>query len=870
MKLNTPFIRLVLCAFLSATIVAGPCEAAPSRTVRIPRNLPECPVKFIREALTAHDGTIWVAGEQVGIHRLLLKDTYNQHWEDMRYFPGAPDTQAFTSMAEDQQRRIWVGTDNKGVAVFNGEKWECYDRTNALAGDHVYSIAVSPRNGLVAVATSGGVSLYDPKKDQWTDMTRAEGLLEDQVEALSFDDKGQLWLAYSCEGVASSSLEKNYRDWNVRKAKWYWDAGQTLRQPVRHRGEELPSNLCNAILPVQGGKVLVGTCAGLACLEGKNTWRYVRGKDYFAKNKNVYSPDKKKKMPQQADEETLLPEDYVTCMAETERGYWVGTRTEGAALLGKQNLNIISKVQGDEKNPMPCKWIRSILVLPNGTVLGATYGKGFVVLFSRPETASVVMEDAPPAPPALPSMRRTPGADELVRDLAAFEQQQNKAARAPVFFAEEDWSTLGDWCFRYGNRLAVLCATNAPVCDGYAVDPSFLRLRKAPPNKEGVEYIQDNLYNVTRTIGPLRKPDDAVRSWIMTINNPSNRNILYNYQYSLRTKADWDDHGEAYPASLDGPDLWLVLIVPQGVSTASLYFYNQEGFHLPADARRDYLIEVKKYKPLTDIKLLPMEFRLAKKFSKDQWVEGGYDYEKDLDNMVKAPVLARCRVRDFISTPVYKTFVLEGPATYCVRICRNNSFNTIISGVFLGQDCSFREREGNEHLDPSFYDLPLHPPAVRAEEASPVEQAFLKAMRMPANGFVRNGAVFSRRRSLLLQGSRFLSQTKEQPKGQTEALGAHARWALNLWSREDREKFDAHMLTLWEAAQKNCVGLRSRVFTPNSPGTIPFTMKEIMVMDELDIDWKEYRDDATLKPKVPAGEMKKILQNHLEIKNKNK
>lgn len=78
------------------------------------------------------------------------------------------------------------------------------------------------------------------------------------------------------------------------------------------------------------------------------------------------------------------------------------------------------------------------------------------------------------------------------------------------------------------------------------------------------------------------------------------------------------------------------------------------------------------------------------------------------------------------------------------------------------------------------------------------------------------------------------------------------------------------MLTLWEAAQKNCVGLRSRVFTPNSPGTIPFTMKEIMVMDELGIDWKEYRDDATLKPKVPAGEMKKILQNHLEIKNNNK
>lgn len=852
---------------MGAVVFLGPCDASatPGKTVKISRTLPECPVKFIRGALVACDGTVWVAGEQCSVHRLVLSETYNTFWEDMRYFPGIPDTDAFTCIAEDLQNRIWTGTDNKGVCVFNGEKWKVYDRSNALPGDHVYSVAVAPQSGLVAVATSGGVALYDPQQDRWRDLSRAEGLAEDQVESAVFDGRDNLWLGYACGGVGSSSPEKNYREWKNRQARWYWDNTRTLRQPVKHRGSELPSNLCNVLLAARDGSLLAGTCAGLGCLDAKGTWSYLRGNDYFAKNQGVYSPGKKKKLPKKEDADQLLPDDYVTCLAETDRGYWVGTR-KGAALLGKKSLQVIKHVRGDAGNPMPCPWLRSLLVLPNGAVLGATYGKGLVALSSRPETASLVVKEPRPAPVSLPSTCPVPGEKELIADLQDYEQKKGKAPQVPVFFVDEDWSTLGDWCHRYGNRRTVLCATNAPVSDGYAVDPSFFRLRKAPPNNEGIEYIQDTLYNVSRTIGPIRKKDDAIRSWIMTVNDPGNRNILYNYQYSVRTKADWDDHGEAYATSRDGPDVWLVLVVPEGISTASLYFYNQKGFSLSSDAQRDYLVEVKKYKPVTDLRLLPMDFQQARKFSKDKWIEGSYDYEKDLDNMVKAPVLARCRVKDFISTPVYKTFVLEGPATYCVRICRNNSFNTIVSGVFLGQDVSFREREDEKHLDSSFYKMAIHPPAVREDEASALEKVFLRAMRMPENGFVKNGAEFSRRRSLLLKGYRLLARQKKES---SRALCSHARWALHLWNREDREQFDRHMLDLWKVAQENCVGMRSRTFTPYSPGTIPFDTKEILAMDELGIDWKTYRDDAAEAPKVPVGEMKKILQEHIRNKTNN-
>lgn len=134
---------------------------------------------------------------------------------------------------------------------------------------------------------------------------------------------------------------------------------------------------------------------------------------------------------------------------------------------------------------------------------------------------------------------------------------------------------------------------------------------------------------------------------------------------------------------------------------------------------------------------------------------------------------------------------------------------------------------------------------------------------MPENGFVKNGAEFSRRGSLLLKGYRLLVRQKKES---SRALCSHARWALHCWNREDREQFDRHMLDLWKVAQENCVGMRSRTFTPYSPGTIPFSTREILTMDEPGIDWKAYRDDAAETPKVPVGEMKKILQEH--IKNK--
>ena len=131
--------------FVLIFLLLGAWAAGKVVTVQIPEQLPECPVRFIRGTLVAGDGSIWAVGEKESIYRLQIGDrTYEKSWLNMDYYSGFPKGKNFTCIAEDRQGRIWAGTDDSGVAVFNGREWKMYDRSNALNGEHVYALAISP------------------------------------------------------------------------------------------------------------------------------------------------------------------------------------------------------------------------------------------------------------------------------------------------------------------------------------------------------------------------------------------------------------------------------------------------------------------------------------------------------------------------------------------------------------------------------------------------------------------------------------------------------------------------------------------------------------------------------------------------------
>ncbi len=102
--------------------------------------------------------------------------------------------------------------------------------------------------------------------------------------------------------------------------------------------------------------------------------------------------------------------------------------------------------------------------------------------------------------------------------------------------------------------------------------------------------------------------------------------------------ANWDDHGEQEPIGA-GPDLLVSLEVPRGAHALSLYFVNDYNYYEP---NRYYTISItaeSNLQAVTDV----------------EHFGGG----------------------------VYKRFVVQGPVSLKLRIWRNLSINTLLSGVFL-------------------------------------------------------------------------------------------------------------------------------------------------------------------------------------------
>ncbi|MDR1484392.1 MAG: hypothetical protein LBT09_06175, partial [Planctomycetaceae bacterium] len=96
-------------------------------------------------------------------------------------------------------------------------------------------------------------------------------------------------------------------------------------------------------------------------------------------------------------------------------------------------------------------------------------------------------------------------------------------------------------------------------------------------------------YTANSFIGPNATSDDTIRRWVHWIKT-DNPKVLWDPFSGYRRQAEWDDHGEAYPLTKDGPDVWYLLeIKHDGIFQHGLYFFNKDG-HDGANRIRDYIL----------------------------------------------------------------------------------------------------------------------------------------------------------------------------------------------------------------------------------------------------------------------------------------
>jgi hypothetical protein len=754
--------------------------------------------------------------------------------------PALGDDNAY-AIACDKKGRIWVGHLNHGVSVFNGREWRNYDVIAGPIGERVFDIKVCPLDGDVWIATSAGLTRYRADADAWAYYTRADGLPSDQIQCMAFSENGTLYAGTQCDGLAvcepdgapertdapqkKPAASKNqqasqtpdktpdqrptkttdkapdktaastpqatpksileYRDW-----RHVTTPGNSYTMPIDPLGDGIPSNLINDILVAKNGAIYVATNTGLARSDDNGeTWSYVRGDDWEVKDKGLYNrPEKERfdaarKIAARARDKILL-EDFCTCLAEDTKGrVWVGHRDKPFEVIDPE---ISARVDQDKEqaNPALDGFVKVILALPKSTMLIAKYGGGSKKLekplASRPSSTS--------SSPPLPSPAKPPTAEELAALLSRLKAKspvalgeraegaggEGGASNARVSrvsvektsdrpkmqncFLGDDWMTWGDWIGRYGRQFNVLCAAATP----FDHDMNW-------GNHYAIERKIDEQYG--------QNGKDCLRGWIQWAET-RNRKTLYDPVAGVRRQSEWDDHGESYSSRWEGPNINVSIKIPEGANRVSAYFFNKDG-HSRKNRFRDLLITMYKYNEEIDL-------------SKS---------EAPLFQPDKLELLGRARVCDFWGG-VYKQFIFPAPGDYLLRIEKNSSFNTIVSGVFI-----------DKIAGPTTYfdDLPMaffgqvkfSPP--KPDEPNEGEEKAVKAARelWDAAAEARSDPAkvhFSRYCQLMACRTALAANVDSK-------LAQNWRWHLGLWTIDDRLEFARTVDAAWARESVDTPGI---------------------------------------------------------------
>lgn len=326
--------------------------------------------------------------------------------------------------------------------------------------------------------------------------------------------------------------------------------------------------------------------------------------------------------------------------------------------------------------------------------------------------------------------------------------------------------------------------------------------------------------------GPHYEGNDCLREWQAWPDSDQSR-CLYMPDLGYRRQANWDDHGENYTYTFNGPDLWLrVHLKNPGLYRASLYFVNKDG-HAGSDRQRDWLVDV--YPLPKDIRramaspLLAIEDWVARQTTQRVLQQGTGQpaaripppriQSNPLQYPMNRPALAWAR-RVMASRPlagtrvanfwngVYSRFLLAGPGQYMIRLERNSSLNTEISGIFIDPADTPPPAEkiimiGDTRallppprsafaVAPQFGGLVYDAPKYRWGGAGNANGIAVRLWQAAIHAY--GPAAWGNRRMAQLLDYRYAAT-----HGAPAALLANWRWKLDLWTSQDREVFDRAM-----------------------------------------------------------------------------
>jgi hypothetical protein len=677
-----------------------------------------------------------------------------------------------TAVCSGNDGTIWVAAESNGIWRYtpSDKQWFhfTYENTNGGLGDNdVYCLLCDKLGRIWCGTARHGVSVFSAY--HWKTYDRLFGPMGCHTLALAqspltgdvwgctetglfrYELKSNIWRYYT----TTDGLSNNQTDCLVFDKKGTIFVGTlchgiTISSPISDYknwrsiqgpaaisdapgGDGLPTPQLNCLFIAKSGVVYAGTTDGLArSNDAGQHWRYLKGANWRDNLSGLRHPVP----PHEINTDgLLLPDNYITALAEDDYGFlYIGSRKTGISVYAEQTARFVTPPNEYDG------YVQSLLLTNHGHLLIGSYGDGLQIADWIVPPAHVVATLPPKLKYVpLPTPAKAPTALQLASMLHRVQSLTlPKSTGTGCEFLGEDWQTQGDAIGRYGRQYAVYCGSN-------------IVMTTCP------------YYSVSSTMGDHHASGDGLRWYLSWLQTDTVR-TLYIPTFGVRRQTEWDDHGEdqAYPPNFQGPDIWIYVHLGVGNRhRLSLYFMNKDGGPgYGGDNRyRDYVIEVRRY-------------------------------VSTMTNSMAGPMLATARVRNFWGG-VYENFSLDGPGDYAVKISRNGSHNTIISGVFIDKLSGPTKPEDTEplaYMNGVRYEPPITPSSLTNYPSLAVDLWRALDVAEASGIYVKDD--FACR----------LSAYRSMVAARTSADALdNWRWKMCIWNENDRDNFEKRMVHAREA-----------------------------------------------------------------------
>jgi diguanylate cyclase (GGDEF)-like protein len=237
---------------------------------------------------------------------------------------------------------LWFAT-WEGVARYNGHEFRVFDRGSVpqLRDNGVRSLRSARDGGLWLGTSRGGVSRL--RAGEWTTITSADGLAQDEVMDLLEDRDGRLWVATESAGITRLD-------------------GRSVIQFTRDGG--LPSEVLYELIEDSEGTVWAATAEGLARFDGQRFRAYgpedglppgqvfslassARGELYVGTEHGVF----RREGERFAALDAALPDDNIFRMLlDRDGALWLGTVNGGLYRYQNGSVDQLSSLRGLPNN----------------------------------------------------------------------------------------------------------------------------------------------------------------------------------------------------------------------------------------------------------------------------------------------------------------------------------------------------------------------------------------------------------------------------------------------------------------------------------------------------------------------------------------